>query len=254
MSQMTDDLRDDLAAWAVHRDPACRDRILKEHLVLIRRIAHQYANPGCQVEDLMQMGSIGLLRALERYDPGQGVSFRTYASHFIVGEIKHYLRDQSPMIRVPRDLSEFAGKMRQASESLAKDLGRDPTEAELAQNLEVSVQRIIDCSQAEQTSLALSLDQEMHSDSGSHKSLGDQVEDRRHVSFQLAQEDRILLAEAMGTIRDQSRQVIEFTFYQDLTQTEIAKKLGISQMQVSRRLRSAIKELWELLNVRVTPW
>jgi len=155
---------------------------------------------------------------------------------------------------VPRDLSEFSSKIRHASEALAKSLGREPTEAELAERLDVTVQRIMDCTQAEQTSLALSLDQELNADNGSGKSLGDQVEDKTYVSFQLAQEDRILLAEAMSGIRSQSRQVIEFAFYQDLTQTEIAKKLGISQMQVSRRLRSAITELWELLNVRVTPW
>jgi RNA polymerase sigma-B factor len=254
MSQTTVPLGDDLAAWVDRKDPASRDRILKEHLTLIRRIAHQYVHSGCQVEDLMQVGSIGLLRALDRYDPAQGVSFRTYCSHFIVGEIKHYLRDQNPMIRVPRDLSEFASKMRQATEALAKSLGREPTEAEVAARLDVPVQRIQDVSRAEQTSLALSLDQELGSESGGSKVLGDQVEDKRYVSFQLAQEDRILLAEAMAGIRGQSRQVIEFAFYQDLTQTEIAKKLGISQMQVSRRLRSAIKELWELLNTRVTPW
>jgi RNA polymerase sigma-B factor len=248
-------MADDLAAWFARRDTASRDRILKEHQTLIRRIAHQYVHSGCQVEDLIQVGSIGLLRALDRYDPGQGVSFRTYCSHFIVGEIKHYLRDQNPMIRVPRDLSEFSGKMRTATEALAKSLGRDPTDVEVAARLDVPVQRIRDVTQAEQTSLALSLDQELGSaESGSNKVLGDQVEDKRHVSFQLAQEDRILLTEALGGIRGQSRQVIEFAFYQDLTQTEIAKKLGISQMQVSRRLRSAIKELWELLNTRVTPW
>lgn len=254
MSQTTTALADDLAAWVARRDPASRDRILKEHQTLIRRIAHQYVHAGCQVEDLIQVGSIGLLRALDRYDLGQGVSFRTYASHFIVGEIKHYLRDQNPMIRVPRDLSEFSSKIRTATEALAKSLGREPTDAEIAAKLDVTVQRILDVTQAEQTSLALSLDQELGSDSGSGKVLGDQVEDKRHISFQLAQEDRILLAEAMADIRVQSRQVIEFAFYQDLTQTEIAKKLGISQMQVSRRLRSAIKELWELLNTRVTPW
>ncbi|MBC7542634.1 MAG: sigma-70 family RNA polymerase sigma factor [Candidatus Sericytochromatia bacterium] len=253
MSQTTT-LTDDLVAWVANRDPLSRDRILKEHTSIIRRIAHQYVHPGCQVEDLIQVGSIGLLRALDRYNPGQGVAFRTYASHFIVGEIKHYLRDQSPMIRVPRDLSEFSSKMRHAAESLGKSLGREATDAEIAAKLEVPLQRIIDCTQAEQSSLALSLDQEMGHEPGSGKSLGDQVEDKSHHSFQLAQEDRILLGEAMAAIRIQSRQVIEFAFYQDLTQTEISKKLGISQMQVSRRLRSAITELWELLNVRVTPW
>jgi len=85
MSQTTTTLADDLAAWTSRRDPASRDRILKDHTPIIRRIAHQYAHPGCPVEDLMQVGSIGLLRALDRFDTMQGVSFRTYASHFIVG-------------------------------------------------------------------------------------------------------------------------------------------------------------------------
>lgn len=254
MSEMlASELDEVLAKWARDRDAGSRDRIMEEFTPLVRRIAHQYFHPGCQVEDLIQVGSIGLLRALDRYDLAQGTAFRTYASHFVVGEIKHFLRDQAPLIRVPRELSEASSKIRNAKERLAKHLGREPSEAEIAAELQLPVEKVGEVRQADQTSQALSLDQELGPDTNS-RALGEQVEDKKYISFQLAQEDRILVTEAMTQIKAQSRQVIEFAFYQDLTQTEIAKKLGISQMQVSRRLRSAIKELWELLNTRVTPW
>lgn len=231
-----------------------RDQLLAEHMNLVQRIARHYShNFKSHYEDLVQVGSIGLLRAIERFDPERQTRFKTYASHLITSEIRHYLRDQVAVVRLPRDLQELLPKLRQAEQNLVQELGREPSPEELAAYLDITPKKLQEVLQLETNHTPMSLDQEIFQQ-GSGSTFVDQIEDKRNRSFHLAQEDRILLQDSMSHIKSQSRQIIEFAFYQDLTQTEIAKHLGISQMQVSRRLRKALGELWETLNTRVTPW
>lgn len=234
--------------WQNRQDPRTRDGLIKEQLPLVAKIAAHYQSQA-PYEDLVQVGAIGLMRAYDRYDPSLGVTFRTYATHLVTGEIKHYLRDQVPLVRPPRELVELSSRISQATQDLAACLGREPTSDEVAARLNVPVDKVRDSLGLEHRTL--SLDEEAGE---GHSALIDQIEDKRYRSFQLAQEDRMVVAEAMGDIREQSRQIIDFIFFQDLTQTEAAKQLGISQMQVSRRLKTAMQELWATLNTRVTPW
>jgi RNA polymerase sigma-B factor len=232
-----------------------RKDTLAQNMDLVYKIARNYSQRvQNHYDDLVQVGSIGLLNAIDRYDPGRKANFRTYASHLISSEIKHYLRDQLPLVRPPRELQELLPRVRQAENSLLYSLGRDPSPEELSVHLGISNDKLDEVRHMEKNHFPVSLDQELSAFQESHTSVLDQLEDKRYRSFQLAQEDRILLQDGMNKVRFQSRQILEFAFYQDLTQTEIAKNLGISQMQVSRRLKKAMGELWETLNTRVTPW
>lgn len=233
-----------------------KNALLQQHMDLVHRIARNYSHSvQSHYDDLVQVGSIGLLRAIERFDPGRRTQFRTYAAHLITSEIRHYLRDQVAIVKLPRDLQELLPKVRQAEQALWTQLEREPEPEELAEYLGISGEKLNEVRQMEANHALISLDQEiLGSAPGSRQTVLDQIEDKRLRSFHLAQEDRIIVQDSMRKIKDQSRQIIEFAFYKDLTQTEIAKELGISQMQVSRRLKKALGELWDTLNTRVTPW
>ena len=233
-----------------------RDALFDQHLGLVQRLARYYSHQAVQshYDDLVQVGCMGLLRAIDRFDESQNASFRTYASHLISSEIRHYLRDHVSIVRLPRDLQELVPKLRQAEQALWQALEREPELGELAAYLDVKEQKLEEVYQMESNYSPLSLNQKAFPGSTSALTVLDQMEEQTKRSFHLTQEDRILLQDAMDKIRSQSRQMIEFAFYHDLTQTEIAKHLGISQMQVSRRLKKAVTELWDTLNTRVTPW
>lgn len=233
-----------------------QENLLLQNMDLVHRIARGYSQMlHSHYDDLVQVGSIGLINAVKRYDPDKKTHFRTYASHLIASEIKHYLRDQLPVVRPPRELTELLPKVRQAESLLSSELGRDPSQLEISNYLGISSDKLDEVRHLEKNYQPVSLDQELSQfQEGRTSSVLEQLEDKRYRSFQLVQEDRILLQDALMKIRFQSRQILEFAFYQDLTQTEIAKNLGISQMQVSRRLKRALGELWDILNTRITPW
>ena len=232
-----------------------REEFLLQHMDLVRKIARHYSQMfPSHYDDLVQVGSIGLLNAMNRYDPHKKTNFRTYASHLISSEMKHYLRDLTAVVKPPRELQELLPRVRQAESSLGLHLGREPLGDELAAYLGVSHEKLDEVRRLEKNHYPVSLDQEINTDSGNRSILLDQLEDPHYKSVQLAQEDRLLIQEAMGKVKFQSRQILEFAFYHNLTQTEIAKNLNISQMQVSRRLKKALGELWDTLNTRVTPW
>lgn len=225
-------------------DAKVKEVIVKSHLRLVRHIAHSFANRGESLDDLVQVGCIGLLRAIERFDPSCG-RFDTYAASLINGEIRHYLRDFGALVRPPRELYEMRKQVFDAIERCSRN-GATPTLEEISAASGIPVEKIADVQALDAASFPLSLDESEESERN-----GCQLVDHKYKSFQLAQEDRIMLAQAIGRLRSVSREVIEFAFYQDLTQTEIAKHLGISQMQVSRRLNTALGELWKILNSRL---
>ncbi|MEB3222340.1 MAG: sigma-70 family RNA polymerase sigma factor [Candidatus Sericytochromatia bacterium] len=220
------------------------------HAHLVPPIArHLAARQPDAVDDLLQVGSIGLLRAIERYDPGQGRAFEPYANACIAGEIRHYLRDQAPLVRPPRELVEMRTRVAQAQHALAQEGITTPSAEAIAQAAGLPADKVADVLQLEAQGLPTSLDEDLEHEGGSTTRY--QLIDSRYASFQLATDDRLMVEAALGRLRTVSREVIEFAFYEDLSQTEIAKHLGISQMQVSRRLRKAMDELWKVLNTRI---
>ncbi len=233
-----------------------REALMEEYLPLVRRIAQHYVHSAVQnhYEDLIQVGCIGLLRAIDRFDPNRAASFKTYASHTIRSEIRHYLRDQVATVKLPRDLQELLPRVRQAEQKLSQTLDRAPEQDEVAEHLEITVNKLEEVYRMASNYSPISLNQKAHKSSENDITLIENIEDQGNRSFQLAAEDRMLIQGALNNIKAQSRQMIEFAFYEDLTQTEIARQLGISQMQVSRRLKKAVGELWDTLNTRVTPW
>jgi RNA polymerase sigma-B factor len=222
-----------------------RDETFRQHVHLIRPIARQLGAQWPEhLDDLTQVGAIGLLRAIERRDPEQAANFRQYAAALIAGEMRHYLRDLAPLVRPPRDIVELRGRVLRSRQALEQNHGEAATAEAIAEHSEVPVDKVLACLAWEAKGPPASLDQD-------EEKTGYQLIDNRYSSFQLATEDRLLVEAALGRLRAASREVIEFAFYEDLTQTEIAKKLNISQMQVSRRLRTALGELWKVLNARL---
>lgn len=226
-----------------------RELLVKLYWPMLRAIARQIAPQRTDLhEDLEQVGAIGLLRAIERFDPSLGKEFEPYAKALVAGEMRHYLRDAAPLVRLPRELVEMRSQVLQTERMLLSE-GHDPvTPAMIAGATGLPEAKIAEVLALEEVGPPVSLDQESETERGT---LRYQLVDSRYKSFQLATEDAIMLASALSRLRAASREVIEFAYYEDLTQTEIAKKLGISQMQVSRRLRSAVAELWKTLNVKL---
>ena len=237
-----------LAEYAQSRDPALRDEIIQASLPLVKRIAYGLARRSTDpVEDLIQVGSIGLIKAVDQFKADAGAKFQTYATHLITGEIRHYLRDKTAMIRAPRELQELSFRINRLVQNLTSRLGREPQDVEIAHELQVSVSRVNEAYEVDRRRTLISLDQALSNDAGSEQSLIDTLVDGRYQTNQMAKEERLMLAEAIKQLKDGLREVVQLTFYEDLSQTEVAKRLGISQMQVSRRLRAATAELYKII-------
>jgi RNA polymerase sigma-B factor len=237
-----------LMQYAQTRDPSLRDAIIQASLPLVKRIAYGLARRSTDpVEDLIQVGSIGLIKAVDEFKPDAGAKFQTYATHLITGEIRHYLRDKTAMIRAPRELQELSFRINRLVQALTARLGREPSDIEIASELQIPVSRVNEACEVDRRRTLISLDQALSNDAGSEQSLIDTLVDGRYQTNQTAKEDRFMLAEAIKQLRDGLREVVQLTFYEDLSQTEVARRLGISQMQVSRRLRAATAELYKII-------
>ncbi|MBI2995328.1 MAG: sigma-70 family RNA polymerase sigma factor [Candidatus Melainabacteria bacterium] len=237
-----------LVEYHKKKDNVIRDKIVHCCISLVKRIAYGLARRSTDpVEDLIQVGSIGLVKAIEQFDPTAGAKFHTYATHLITGEIRHYLRDKTSMIRAPRELQELSFRISRLVQDLIHRLGREPTDAEVAEVLELPADRVSEAYEVDRRRTLISLDQALATDGTSEQLLLDTLEDSAHHLKFHSEEDNIMLQAAIKKLKENLRQVVEMTFYQDLSQTEVAKRLGISQMQVSRRLRAATAELQRIL-------
>lgn len=233
-----------LQAYRNHPDPQLRNRIVQMNIGLVRREAHHWVERCHEsYEDLMQVGCLGLIRAIERFDVTKGHAFSSFAIPYIRGEIQHYLRDKSTPIRIPRQWLEIQRRAVKVSQDLRMQLNRQPTDQEVAIALNISLAQWQEIKLAHQNREPLSLDSPMgDSDEGS-VSLGELVPDHRYRSFQLAQDDRIRLQQALVQLEERTRHVLEFVFLHDLTQKEVADRLGISVITVSRRLKKGLDAL-----------
>jgi RNA polymerase sigma-B factor len=235
------------AEHAVTRDEQLRDVLILHHQRLVRSIAARFLGAGEALEDLIQVGNIGLINALDRYNPAQGTRFSTYATPTILGEIKRHFRDKTSGIKVPRWLQELHQATRRASQALTQELGRTPTVAELAQRLGVSEEEVAEALESGEATNLLSLDTHLESrgtlDSASLLDLVGKV-DRTLHEFEAYGD----LRSAMEALGPREREVISLRFFDEMSQAKIAKKLNISQMHVSRLQQRALKRLRELLS------
>ena len=244
----TRDIHKLLSEYHKSQNKAIRDKIVISSISLVKRIAYGLARRSTDpVEDLIQVGSIGLVKAIEQFDPTAGAKFHTYATHLITGEIRHYLRDKTSMIRAPRELQELSFRISRLVQDLINELGREPTDAEVAEVLQLPQDKISEAFEVDRRRTLISLDQTLTFDGTSEQLLIDSLEDCTHQIKFTSDEDNIMLTSAIRQLKENLRQVVEMTYYQDLSQTEVARRLGISQMQVSRRLRTATAELQRIL-------
>jgi RNA polymerase sigma-B factor len=237
-----------LMRWRRHGDLQARELLVRRFTPLARSLARRYAHTSEPFEDLMQVASLGLLKALERFDPEQGNAFASFAVPTILGELRRYFRDSSWGVHVPRELQERALKVGAAQEELSKLHGRAPTVNELAVYLELDTEKVLDALQAGQAYDALALDAPAGSEDDQGMTHLDALgtEDERYEWVEL--DATVTLA--LKSLPARERAIIHLHFIEELSQAEIGNRMGISQMQVSRLLRRSMQELRVLTNAQ----
>jgi RNA polymerase sigma-B factor len=224
--------------------PETRNQLVQLNFGLVRKEAHHWVNQCTEsYEDLLQVGSLGLIRAIERFDMSKGHAFSSFAIPYIRGEIQHYLRDRGTPVRIPRRWQALQHQATAITRELQSQLHRLPTDAEIAVALEISLEEWQQIKLACRNRAPLSLDAPMRDDEEGSTSLGELLPDTQYRSFQLAQEDQIRLQQALIQLEKRTRDVLEFVFLYDLTQKETAERLGISAVTVSRRVKKGLKLL-----------
>ncbi|MBE9031649.1 RNA polymerase sigma factor SigF [filamentous cyanobacterium LEGE 11480] len=225
-----------------------RNQLVELNFGLLRREAHHWVNQCTEsYEDLIQVGCIGLIRAIERFDLSKGVAFSSFALPYIRGEIQHYLRDKSPSVRIPRRWQAMQNKSKAKMRQLNQELGRTPTDAEMAEAMELSIEEWQEMRTAFKNRSVISLDAPVAEDEDSTASLMEMMPDPQYRSFQLAQEDQIRLQQSLVHLEQLTQQVLEFVFLHDLTQKETAERLGISSVTVSRRVKKGLESLRNIM-------
>jgi len=226
-----------------------RNKIVGLNFGLVRKEAHHWVNQCSEsYEDLLQVGSIGLIRAIERFDTTKGSAFSSFAIPYIRGEIQHYLRDRGCSVRIPRRWLALRQQSVEITQNLRVKLNRQPTDSEIAAALEISPTEWQEIKLAHQNREPLSLDTIVGDADEGTTSLGELVPDPKYRSFQLAQEDQIRLQQALSHLEKRTRDVLEFVFLHDLTQKEVAERLDISVVTVSRRVKKGLDSLKKFMS------
>ncbi|MGR4065719.1 MAG: SigB/SigF/SigG family RNA polymerase sigma factor [Vulcanimicrobiaceae bacterium] len=227
----------------VARSERLRDELVVAHLNLVRFLAHKFSNRGEPLEDLIQVGTLGLINAIDRFDTGRGVEFTTYATPTIVGEIKRYFRDKGWAVKVPRRLQERNLAVHRAQERLSATLDRSPTVGEIAEYLGLSAESVLEAQELGRAYNVISLDNAIESDGGDGTSqrLADVVGSTDSELDLL--EDRAAIERAIHVLAGRERAVVYLRFFESISQTEIARRLNVSQMQVSRTQAKALAKM-----------
>jgi RNA polymerase sigma-B factor len=224
-----------------HGDPAAREALVQRFLPLARQLARRYQHGGEQLDDLIQVASLGLLKAIDRFDPARETAFSSFAVPTILGELKRHFRDKGWSVRVPRDLQELAVRVDRVTDELSRRRGRAPSVAEIAESIGTTVEQVLEAREASAAYRAVSLDRPRDEDDESEGGMGSHVgiED---PGFRVA-EDAATVERLMRVLSDREREVLRLRFAEDLTQSEIGQRVGVSQMHVSRLIRHAVSQL-----------
>jgi len=222
-------------------DDVAREELVERFLPLARQLARRYARPNEPIDDLFQVASMGLLKAIDRFDPARGNAFSTFAVPTIVGELKRYFRDTGWAVHVPRPIQERIGQVNRAVSELSRELGRSPAPHELASRLDCSAEEVLEALEAAKAFDAVSLDMPRGGaeDEGSAyaETVGEHDERFEMVEY------NAVIEPTMAALPERDRLILRLRFERDLTQSEIADRLGISQMHVSRIIRQAVSRL-----------
>jgi RNA polymerase sigma-B factor len=221
-------------------DRGARDALVERFLPLARQLARRYQRGGEPLDDLVQVASLGLLKAIDRFEPNRETAFSSFAVPTILGELKRHFRDRGWSVRVPRDLQEMSVRVDRVTEDLSLELGRAPTPAEIATHIGATTEQVLEAREAAGAYRAVSLDRPHDDDDegdGMAETMG--IED---PGFGLA-EDAATVERLMSVLSDREREVLRLRFAEDLTQSEIGARVGVSQMHVSRLIRQAVARL-----------
>ena len=240
-SREAQELRGLLEAYRATEDVLVRERIVEQLLPLVRALARRYVGCGERLEDLVQVGSVGLVEAIDRFDPERGDDFVRFAIPTITGEIRHHLRDRTATVRIPRRLAELTSALRVPRESLTLRLARPPRPSELAREAGVREDEVVDAIGAE---LACAAPVSLSAVSGDGVvDAAMAVEDAFEPS-----DDRLLLAAGFRTLPERERRILHLRFYAGLSQDEIAREMGMSQVHVSRLIRASLERMRPVLD------
>jgi RNA polymerase sigma-B factor len=242
-------LEEQVERYARSRDARLRESLIHHQRGLVEALASRFTRRGAPIEDLIQVGTVGLIMALDRFDPTLGVKFSTYAVSTIVGEIKHFFRDCTWAIKVPRQLQDIAANLPRAEEKLCAKLGRTPSIRELAAYFHVTEEELLEAMDLDQAYSPYSLDAELGSEPGdSHERLQDVV------GFSDQDLESIVeyapLRAAMQRLDARKQWILQRRYFDEWSQNEVSRELGISQMHVSRLEREALMDLRRALDVR----
>ena len=223
-------------------DVQAREELIQRYMSLVRSLARRYNHRGEQLDDLIQIGSIGLIKAIDRFDVNRGVELTTYATPNIIGEIKRHFRDRGWAVRVPRGLQELNVQLSKLVEQLTVQLGRSPTIAELAKGAGVDEEQVLEALESGRAYSSLSL-----STGGGIGEEGDELDPLETLgdiepAYEIS-EDRVLLAPGFKVLDERERRILHLRFFAGLTQSQIAQQVGISQMHVSRLIRRALEKI-----------
>jgi RNA polymerase sigma-B factor len=230
--------------WQEHGERAARDELVERYMPLARKLARRYAGSREPFSDLLQVASYGLLNAIDRFDSTRGTAFSSYAVPTILGELKRYLRDLGWSVHVPRAAQELALKVELARDTLTTSLGRSPTLFELAEHLETNIEVVLEGLEAAAAHHSTSLDAPLEDHEGESVTLGETLGTEEGGFGSV--EDGLTVAAALRQLSEHEQKVLALRFFDGMTQSEIAKETGYSQMHISRTLRRTIERLNEL--------
>jgi RNA polymerase sigma-B factor len=237
--------------WQRGHDRSARDELVERFLPLARKLARRYSGAREPFEDLLQVASLGLVKAVDRFDSSRGTAFSSFAVPTILGELKRYFRDLGWAVHVPRGAQERAVKVEEAQQQLSARSGRAPTVTEMAEYLEFSIEEVLEALETSRAHHASSLDAPYDDGDGESGTVVDAF-GSEDPDLRLADE-RVTVGEAARQLSEREREVLALRFVHDLTQTQIADRIGVSQMQVSRILRRSIAQLSELTELDSSP-
>lgn len=237
--------RDLFRRYKEEGDEEARNQLVMNHLNLVRYLASKFKNRGEPLDDLVQVGTIGLIKAIDRFEPSRGLEFTTYATPTIMGEIKRHFRDKGWSVRVPRRLQELSAKVNQVTEELTNELQRTPSVAEIAERAGAGVEDVLEAMESSSAYSSVPLEGGADGEDDTPSVIDHYATEDAALT---SSDDRMLLEDAIRDFSSRERGIIRMRFEEGLTQAEIAKKLGISQVQVSRLLRRTLARLHEKID------
>ena len=233
-----------LMQYKVDRSVKLRNQLVRLNAGLVRKIAHRVSHQCAEpYEDLEQIGYIGLIRSIERFDPGQGCAFSSFAVPYIRGEMLHFLRDRGTTVKIPRRWQDLQKEGQKRQADLIRQYGRQPSDIEMAAALEVSVQEWRQVKLANKNRMPLSLDATVCHQIDSSITLGDTLPDVHYQLLQILEEDRQQIQRAMAQLEEKTRSAIDFVFFKGMSRKEVAERIGVSPMTVTRRIQRGVEQM-----------